>query len=158
MADREAEVRCVCRFAGGSGVAGGHVRDSGCGQYGVGGKLVDGSGGCRRHDHSVETGAAAIFSVHGGLDGQDELRRALDFVDDRPVETANEANGIGRRSVEDGGVVERDERDIVARDPLRERGLAGLPGAGQQHDPGIRQGFPDPFFDMARVHAAVSDH
>ena len=65
MADREAEVRCVCRFAGGSGVAGGHVRDFGCGQYGVGGKLVDGSGGCRRHDHSVETGAAAIFSPNG---------------------------------------------------------------------------------------------
>ena len=65
MADREAEVRCVCRFAGGSGVAGGHVRDSGCGQYVVGGKLVDGSGGCRRHDHSVETGAAAIFSPNG---------------------------------------------------------------------------------------------
>ena len=66
MADREAEVRrCVCRFAGGSGVAGGHVRDFGCGQYVVGGKLVDGSGGCRRHDHSVETGAAAIFSPNG---------------------------------------------------------------------------------------------
>ena len=100
--------------------------------------------------------AGARVSVHSGLDCQDKLRRTLDLVDDRPVETANETNGIGRRSVEHGGIVERDERDIVARDPLRQRGLAGLPGAGQQHDPGIRQGFPDPFFDMARVHVAVS--
>ena len=73
--------------------------------------------------------AGARVGIHGSLDREDEPRRALDLVDNRPVEAANEADGIGGCGVECGGVVERDERDILACDQLRQRGLAGLPGA-----------------------------
>ena len=95
--------------------------------------------------------------VDGGLDRQDEVGRALNLVDDRPVETANETHGIGGRGVEGSGVVKGDEGDGVCRDPLSQGSLAGLPGAAQQHDSGVPQGLPHPPFDKSRIHAVFLD-
>ena len=98
--------------------------------------------------------AGARVGVDGGLDGQYEARRALNLVDDRPIETANETDGIVRCGVQDGGVVERMERRGVARNPPRQRGLARLTGSTEQDDPGVRQGLPDPPLEKAGIHDA----
>ena len=91
-------------------------------------------------------------AVDSGLDRQDEPRSPLDFVDDGPVEAAQEAHGVGRGGVEGSRIVERDEGHVRPCDLLRQGGLAGLPGAADQNDPGIRQRFADASFDETGVH------
>ena len=63
--------------------------------------------------------AGARVGVDGSLDCQHQARRALNLVDDRLIETANETDRIVRCGVQDGGVVKRMERHGVARNPPR---------------------------------------
>ena len=70
----------------------------------------------------------ARVGVHGRLDDKDKTRGSADLVDNRPVDVANKANRIGRCSIQNSGVVEREERDGIVCDLPRQRGLAGLPG------------------------------
>jgi len=63
-----------------------------------------------------------------------QLGRALDFVDDRPVKTADESGGIGLRSGEDRLVVQRDVAVALLIHLSHERGFARpAPGKGWPH-------------------------
>ena len=97
----------------------------------------------------------AWIGVDGSLDRHDQVRRALNLVDDRAVDAAHETDGIDQGGLEGGGVVQCYEGDGIASNPLRQRGLPRLPGAAYQNDPGVFQGLPDPAFDKARIHEAV---
>ena len=90
--------------------------------------------------------------IHGGLDGQDEAWRALDLVDHAAVHAAQKADRIGRGRIEDGWVVEGEERHVVTGDMLGQRRLARLAGSADQHDARVFERLADTPFDETRVH------
>jgi hypothetical protein len=72
-----------------------------------------------------------------------QLGRALDFVDDHPVKTADESGGIGLRSGEDRLVVQRDVAAALLIHLSHERGFA-RPARPDDHRRQKKNSSPDP--------------
>ena len=88
--------------------------------------------------------ARTIVLIDGLLDGQEQVRCALDLVDDRFVQTPDESGRIGLGSREDRLIVERDVGPVAVPHLFDERGLAGPARSHDQDHRGIRKGFLGP--------------
>jgi hypothetical protein len=87
------------------------------------------------------------------LDGQQQVRRALDFIDNGPIEAADEAGGIGPGGLKDRLIVERDIGPPGVSHFSDECGLAGTARAYDQDHRRIRKGFLRPSLHKPLEHA-----
>ena len=114
-------------------------------------------GDARQREHVRGAGqqeaAGAIVLVHGFLDRQQQIGRALDLIDDRLVQSANEAHRIGLCGVERRLVVEGDVGPPGLSHLPHQRRLAGAARADDQHHRGVRKGFLRPPLHKPLVHA-----
>ncbi len=98
-------------------------------------------GHARQGEHVGRTGeqkaAGAVILVHRLLDRQQQVGRTLDFIDDGLVQSANEANRIGLRSIERRLVVEGDVSPPRFPHLAHQRGFAGAARADDQHHGGV---------------------
>jgi hypothetical protein len=78
---------------------------------------------------------------------------ALDFVDDGPVEAADEAGGVGLGGLKDRLIVERDIGPPGFSHFSDKRGLAGTARAYNQDHRRIRKGFLRPSLHKPLEHA-----
>ena len=111
----------------------------------------------QRHDvgraGEQKTARLAVF-VHCQLDGGEQVRGLLDFVeDDGAGEIADETGRVACREGERGGVIEGEVLGArLGGQGLGQSGLAGLARAVEQHDRGIGHGPPDGILNMTPNH------
>ena len=95
----------------------------------------------------------AIVLIDCLLDRQQQVGRALDFVDDGSVQAANEAGRIGLGGLKHRLIVERDIGPTGVPHFSDERGLAGPARSHDQDHRGIRKGFLRPPLHKPLEHA-----
>lgn len=89
---------------------------------------------------------APVF-VNAFLDRQQELGGALDFVDDRTIQAANQTDRIFASGQQGEVVVEREVTKPPIRHLAHQRGLAGLTRPGQKDHRGVQHRLGDPGLD-----------
>lgn len=112
-----------------------------------------------RRDHDVggrrqQEAAGHSMLVHGQLDGREQVRGLLDFIeDDRSGKVSDEPGRIRGGQREGGGIVEGEVGGTgTLADGLSESGLTGLAGPVEEDDRSIAQGAPEGLIDMSPDH------
>ena len=95
-----------------------------------------------------------IVAIHALLDRQHQFRRALDFLDNRPLDSSDEADGIGVGRPQRAGIVEGEIRSIGPRELSREGRFPRLPWADDQDDTRIGERHLDERSDLPVNNAA----
>jgi hypothetical protein len=98
-----------------------------------------------------------FVAINGHLDGQKDLRRSLNLVDDRhPAELIDEPGRIPLRIGERGDVIERHIVRLFAKvhQLSDERRLPRLPRTIDQNHAGMPNRLPDSLFDVSSEHRA----
>ena len=96
-----------------------------------------------------EAARAAIF-IHAFLDGQQQLRRALDFVDHGANEAAHHPDRVFPRRQQGQAIVQGQiAQALLLRNMPYQRGFAGLARACKQDDGGVEHGLGNAWCDEA---------
>ena len=103
---------------------------------------------CRTGDEEV---SRPIGSVHRRFDWKQQLRRALDLVDEHRARVVNESRRVLLGSPKRSWVIEVESGGIRpgGQSQIRERALARLASARDKYDPGVVKRGHDLFHEMA---------
>ena len=146
------------QFAAAAGKLALREREAFCDLHATGARIRD----LRQRYELCGTGqkkaAWALVRVYAALDGQQNLRRALNFIDDCPIETSNEAHRIGPRRVEGRLIVQGQKGPLAIGELFRQCRLARLLRPCDQHHARIRQGFLHRLLDEPGRHEGLSNH
>ena len=115
------------KFAAAAAKLASREREAFCDLHAAGARIRD----LRQHHEICGAGqkkaAWALVRGYAALDGQQNLRRALIFIDDCPIETPNEAHRIGPRRVEGCLIVQGQKGHRAIGELFRQCRLARLP-------------------------------
>ena len=90
--------------------------------------------------------------IHRLFDREQQIGRALDLIDDRPVQFANETHRVGLRGFECCLVVEGNVGTAGLSHFSHQRRLTGTARSDDQHHWSVQEGFLGPSFDKSLVH------